>query len=136
MHLNRKVDILCICFWSSLGATLNKRALTCHNLCYKQQMFSQRFLAINFPQVWKLGWSPRVGGEFGTTLPEIPVEFLQEKEVFKEFIYRINVLGKWQGQRVERNRLHVNSYCLVSKLPTTGKLFKKVFFSWNMLISS
>lgn len=25
--------------------------------------------------------------------PEIPVEFLQEKEVFKEFIYRINTLG-------------------------------------------
>ncbi|CAI9613973.1 unnamed protein product, partial [Staurois parvus] len=34
-----------------------------------------------------------MGGEFGTSLPEIPVEFLQEKEVFKEFIYRINTLG-------------------------------------------
>uniref|UniRef100_A0A4W3JTK9 Huntingtin n=1 Tax=Callorhinchus milii TaxID=7868 RepID=A0A4W3JTK9_CALMI len=45
------------------------------------------------PLVWKLGWSPSPGGEFGTVLPEIPVEFLQEKEVFKEFIYRINVLG-------------------------------------------
>ncbi|XP_078417320.1 huntingtin isoform X4 [Cetorhinus maximus] len=45
------------------------------------------------PLVWKLGWSPQAGGEFRTTLPEIPVEFLQEKEVFKEFIYRINVLG-------------------------------------------
>ncbi|XP_067885348.1 huntingtin isoform X3 [Heterodontus francisci] len=45
------------------------------------------------PLVWKLGWSPQAGGEFGTNLPEIPVEFLQEKEVFKEFIYRINVLG-------------------------------------------
>ncbi|XP_067838539.1 huntingtin isoform X1 [Heptranchias perlo] len=45
------------------------------------------------PLVWKLGWLPQAGGEFGTTLPEIPVEFLQEKEVFKEFIYRINVLG-------------------------------------------
>ncbi|XP_041443627.1 huntingtin isoform X5 [Xenopus laevis] len=45
------------------------------------------------PLVWKLGWSPKWGGEFGTTLPEIPVEFLQEKEVFREFIYRINTLG-------------------------------------------
>lgn len=44
-------------------------------------------------QVWKLGWSPRRGGEFGTALPEIPVEFLQEKDVFREFLYRINVLG-------------------------------------------
>ncbi|KAM6440076.1 huntingtin isoform 3-T3 [Liasis olivaceus] len=43
--------------------------------------------------VWKLGWSPKPTGEFGTTFPEIPVEFLQEREVFKEFIYRINTLG-------------------------------------------
>uniref|UniRef100_A0A8C7ACU7 Huntingtin n=1 Tax=Neovison vison TaxID=452646 RepID=A0A8C7ACU7_NEOVI len=45
------------------------------------------------PLVWKLGWSPKPGGDFGTAFPEIPVEFLQEKEVFKEFIYRINALG-------------------------------------------
>ncbi|XP_016051293.1 PREDICTED: huntingtin isoform X2 [Miniopterus natalensis] len=45
------------------------------------------------PLVWKLGWSPTPGGDFGTSFPEIPVEFLQEKEVFKEFIYRINTLG-------------------------------------------
>ncbi|CAB1327175.1 unnamed protein product, partial [Coregonus sp. 'balchen'] len=44
------------------------------------------------PLVWKLGWAPRPGGEFGTTLPEIPVEFLQEKDVFREFLYRINTL--------------------------------------------
>uniref|UniRef100_A0A8C9AKK9 Huntingtin n=1 Tax=Prolemur simus TaxID=1328070 RepID=A0A8C9AKK9_PROSS len=45
------------------------------------------------PLVWKLGWSPKPGGDFGTAYPEIPVEFLQEKEIFKEFIYRINTLG-------------------------------------------
>ncbi|XP_061440675.1 huntingtin [Rhineura floridana] len=45
------------------------------------------------PLVWKLGWSPKPSGDFGTTFPEIPVEFLQEREVFKEFIYRINTLG-------------------------------------------
>ncbi|XP_055988635.1 huntingtin isoform X2 [Sorex fumeus] len=45
------------------------------------------------PLVWKLGWSPRPGGDFGTVYPEIPVEFLQEKEVLKGFIYRINTLG-------------------------------------------
>lgn len=49
-------------------------------------------------QVWKLGWSPKRGGEFGTALPEIPVEFLQEKDVFREFLYRINVLGKRGGR--------------------------------------
>ncbi|XP_006128324.1 huntingtin isoform X5 [Pelodiscus sinensis] len=45
------------------------------------------------PLVWKLGWSPKPAGDFGAAFPEIPVEFLQEKEIFKEFIYRINTLG-------------------------------------------
>ncbi|XP_037546596.1 huntingtin, partial [Nematolebias whitei] len=49
------------------------------------------------PLVWKLGWSPQPGGDFGTTLPEIPVDFLQEKDVFREFLYRINTLG-WSNR--------------------------------------
>uniref|UniRef100_A0A7N5ZX54 Huntingtin n=1 Tax=Anabas testudineus TaxID=64144 RepID=A0A7N5ZX54_ANATE len=49
------------------------------------------------PLVWKLGWSPQPGGEFCTTLPEIPVDFLQEKDVFREFLYRINTLG-WSSR--------------------------------------
>ncbi|XP_068177228.1 huntingtin isoform X2 [Antennarius striatus] len=49
------------------------------------------------PLVWKLGWSPVPGGEYGTTLPEIPVDFLQEKDVFREFLYRINTLG-WSSR--------------------------------------
>ncbi|XP_024914358.1 huntingtin isoform X2 [Cynoglossus semilaevis] len=49
------------------------------------------------PLVWKLGWSPQPGGEFTTTLPEIPVDFLQEKDVFREFLYRINTLG-WSSR--------------------------------------
>ncbi|XP_077574962.1 huntingtin isoform X3 [Stigmatopora nigra] len=49
------------------------------------------------PLVWKLGWSPHPAGEFGTTLPEIPVDYLQEKDVFREFLYRINILG-WSSR--------------------------------------
>ncbi|XP_075946777.1 huntingtin isoform X3 [Anarhichas minor] len=49
------------------------------------------------PLVWKLGWSPQPGGEYGTTLPEIPVDFLQERDVFREFLYRINTLG-WSSR--------------------------------------
>lgn len=50
-------------------------------------------LKLSVYKVWKLGWSPQPGGEFGTTLPEIPMDFLQEKDVFREFLYRINTLG-------------------------------------------
>ena len=58
--------------------------------------------------MWKLGWSPRPGGEFGTTLPEIPLDFLQEKDVFREFLYRINTLGK---HRVVRHSPRSDARC-------------------------
>ncbi|TRY87598.1 hypothetical protein DNTS_005987 [Danionella cerebrum] len=51
--------------------------------------------------VWKLGWSPRPSGEFGTAFPEIPVEFLQEKDVFREFLYRINTLVERAWKQIE-----------------------------------
>lgn len=54
---------------------------------------ARRLPFLSRPQVWKLGWAPVPGGDFGTAFPEIPVEFLQEKEVFREFIFRINALG-------------------------------------------
>lgn len=57
-------------------------------------------------QVWKLGWSPKPGGDFGTVFPEIPVEFLQEKEILKEFIYRINTLGTPQSSSVSIHHTH------------------------------
>ncbi|KAG8453434.1 hypothetical protein GDO86_000166 [Hymenochirus boettgeri] len=45
------------------------------------------------PLVWKLGWSPKRGGEFGNFVFLKSCRFLQEKEVFKEFIYHINTPG-------------------------------------------
>lgn len=46
-----------------------------------------------FLLVWKFGWLFKLGGDFGIVFFEIFVEFFQEKEVFKEFIYCINILG-------------------------------------------
>lgn len=57
-------------------------------------------------QVWKLGWSPKPGGDFGTVFPEIPVEFLQEKEILTEFIYRINTLGTPQSSSVPIHHIY------------------------------
>ncbi|RUS73694.1 hypothetical protein EGW08_018541 [Elysia chlorotica] len=51
------------------------------------------------PLVWRLGWSPTPTGDFPTSLPPLPVEYLQEKDVLKEFASRINHLGwisRWQ----------------------------------------
>ncbi|XP_078717925.1 huntingtin isoform X2 [Lampetra fluviatilis] len=45
------------------------------------------------PIVWKMGWMPTAGGVFGTTLSEIPIEFLRDKDVLKEFVCRLNTIG-------------------------------------------
>ncbi|XP_050396465.2 huntingtin [Patella vulgata] len=45
------------------------------------------------PLVWKLGWSPSPTGNLKTQLPPLPVDFLQEKDVLEEFVFRINTLG-------------------------------------------
>lgn len=50
--------------------------------------------------------------------PEIPVEFLQEKEVFKEFIYRINTLGR-PGPR---------GRIALTQLPGAGAVVGSAFF--------
>ena len=47
------------------------------------------------PLVWKLGWMPSPSGDMRTRLPPLPLDYLQEKDVLKEFIYRVNVLGKF-----------------------------------------
>lgn len=55
------------------------------------------------PIVWRLGWSPSPSGEHRTQLPPLPVEFLQEKEVLKEFVTRINTLGWTNRQQFEES---------------------------------
>ena len=47
------------------------------------------------PLVWKLGWMPSPLGELRTRLPPLPLDYLQEKDILKEFIYRVNILGQF-----------------------------------------
>lgn len=45
------------------------------------------------PIVWKFGWDPVPEGPHQTELPPLPVEFLKEKDVLTEFVFRVNFLG-------------------------------------------
>ncbi|KAK3589444.1 hypothetical protein CHS0354_020780 [Potamilus streckersoni] len=49
--------------------------------------------ALTPPIVWKMGWVPTPSGECKTKLPPLPIDFLQDKEVLKEFIFRIISIG-------------------------------------------
>jgi len=53
------------------------------------------------PLVWKLGWMPSPSGELKTKLPPLPLEFLQEKDVLMEFIFRVNLIGWTSRQQFE-----------------------------------
>nr|XP_006822985.1 PREDICTED: huntingtin [Saccoglossus kowalevskii] len=50
---------------------------------------------------WKMGWMPTPSGPLQTKLPPLPVEYLQDKEVLKQFLYRVNVLGWTSRQQFE-----------------------------------
>ena len=44
--------------------------------------------------VWKMGWIPSPTGEPRTQLPPLPVDYIQDKEVLKEYVNRVNTFGK------------------------------------------
>ena len=70
------------------------------------------------PIVWRLGWSPSPTGTHRTQLPPLPVEFLQEKDVLKEFVTRINTRGMlWTGLRQLFNK--------------SGNVVNRVDTGWN-----
>ena len=47
------------------------------------------------PIVWKIGWVPTPTGELATKLPPLPIDLMHDKEVLKEYIFRINSIGKF-----------------------------------------
>lgn len=40
-----------------------------------------------------MGWMPSPSGDMRTKLPPLPLEYLLDKEVLKEFVFRVNSLG-------------------------------------------
>ncbi|CAG2221231.1 HD [Mytilus edulis] len=51
--------------------------------------------------VWKIGWTPTPTGEPRTQLPPLPLDLLQDKDVLKEFVFRINTFGWISRQQFE-----------------------------------
>ena len=49
------------------------------------------------PIVWKMGWFPTPSGEPKTRLPPLPIDLMLDKEVLREFVHRINVIGMAQN---------------------------------------
>ena len=77
------------------------------------------------PMVWKLGWMPSPSGDLKTKLPPLPLDYLQEKDILKEFIFRVNILGE---QISKSANLRGDYDCLAkARLMKTSPLYWKVF---------
>ncbi|XP_066917148.1 huntingtin-like isoform X4 [Clytia hemisphaerica] len=84
----------------SLDNTDYNKCLPKYLVCHLRQVITglARLPFINSyvripPIVWKFGWSPTMEGLFHTELPPLPVDILKEKDVLKEFVYRVNLVG-------------------------------------------
>ncbi|XP_067133027.1 huntingtin isoform X2 [Centruroides vittatus] len=53
------------------------------------------------PILWQLGWTPELDGDYKTIVPPPPGEYLQERDVLKQYIYRVNLLGWTSRQQFE-----------------------------------
>ncbi|XP_035205481.1 huntingtin-like [Stegodyphus dumicola] len=53
------------------------------------------------PILWQLRWCPEFCGSLKTSVPPPPGEYLQDRDVLKQYIYRINLLGWTSRQQFE-----------------------------------
>ncbi|XP_060568114.1 huntingtin-like isoform X3 [Ruditapes philippinarum] len=53
------------------------------------------------PIVWKMGWIPTPSGEPKTKLPPLPIDLMLDKEVLREFVNRISMIGWISRQQFE-----------------------------------
>ena len=85
----------------SLQSTDHNKCLPKYLVCHLRQTITglARIPFVNSyvripPIVWKFGWQPTMEGAYHTELPPLPVDILKEKDVLKEFVYRVNQVGK------------------------------------------
>ncbi|KAH8019911.1 hypothetical protein HPB51_023434 [Rhipicephalus microplus] len=45
------------------------------------------------PIMWQMNWVPHVSGEWHTVVPPPPADFLLDRDLLQEYIYRVNLLG-------------------------------------------
>ncbi|KAL4231691.1 hypothetical protein ACF0H5_009269 [Mactra antiquata] len=67
------------------------------------------------PIVWKMGWIPTPSGEPKTKLPPLPIDLMLDKEVLREFVNRISLIG-W----ISRQQFEETWMCLLGVLNPTS----------------
>ncbi|XP_060084449.1 huntingtin-like [Ylistrum balloti] len=71
--------------------------------------------------VWKMGWIPSPNGEPKTKLPPLPVDFLEDKDVLREYVFRINSLGWINRQQFEETWMSLLSVVNPVTMPSNGE---------------
>lgn len=45
------------------------------------------------PIMWQMNWMPHAGGHWNTSIPPPPADYLLDRDLLQEYIYRVNLLG-------------------------------------------
>nr|CAD7394388.1 unnamed protein product [Timema cristinae] len=53
------------------------------------------------PEAWRQGWTVELGGPSRTTVPPLPVEYLQDIDLLYQLIFRVTLLGWTSRQQFE-----------------------------------
>lgn len=56
-----------------------------------------------------MGWMPSPSGELRTHLPPLPTDYLQERHVLRDFIFRVNTIGWISRQQFEETWMNLLS---------------------------
>ena len=53
------------------------------------------------PELWRLDWEVKATGEERTSFPNLPMDYLQDLDILKQYILRVGLLGWHSRQQFE-----------------------------------
>jgi len=82
-----------VCFWKTLLKTWQQKLLTFQVLHLCTSPLTNSYIRV--PRLlWQYGWDPLVDNEQQGEFPDVPAEYLEEKEVLTDFISIVTHIGR------------------------------------------
>ena len=67
------------------------------------------------PELWRLDWDVKASGEDKTSFPNLPMDYLQDLDILKQYILRVGLLGWHSRQQFEETWMTLLSIFSISK---------------------
>nr|CAD7441338.1 unnamed protein product [Timema bartmani] len=72
------------------------------------------------PEAWRQGWTVELGGPSRTTVPPLPVEYLQDIDLLHQLIFRVTLLGWTSRQQFEETWMSLLSVLSLNPCENTS----------------